>query len=60
MNIKNDICFSVMICCYNSEKFIKETIESIINQSYQKWEIVIINDGSDDNTEEIIFEYMNS
>ena len=47
-----------MICCYNSEKYLYETIDSIINQTYTNWEIVAINDGSTDSTEEIILDYM--
>ena len=47
-----------MICCYNSEKYICETIDSIISQTYTNWEIIIINDGSTDNTENIIISYI--
>jgi glycosyltransferase involved in cell wall biosynthesis len=46
-----------MICCYNSEKYICETIDSVISQTYKKWEIIIINDGSTDNTENLIISY---
>ena len=46
--------FSIIICCYNSEKFIEETINSINAQTHKFWEIIIINDGSSDNTENII------
>ena len=46
-----------MICCYNSEKYLSETIDSVVNQTYTNWEIVAINDGSTDGTEEIIFDY---
>ena len=56
-SVNNDIYFSVMICCYNSEKYLSETIESVINQTYTNWEIVLINDGSSDDTEEIILNY---
>ncbi len=45
---------SVNICCYNSERFIKETIESVLAQAFGDFEVVIINDGSTDSTEEII------
>ena len=55
----NDIFFSVMICCYNSEKYLRETIDSVINQTYTNWEIVAVNDGSSDSTEEIIQLYIN-
>lgn len=53
----DSIFFSVMICCYNSEKYIRETLDSVINQTYKNWEIVAINDGSTDKTEEILLEY---
>lgn len=39
---------------YNAGKFIKEAINSVINQSYRDWELVIIDDCSEDGTEEII------
>ena len=56
--MNNDIFFSIMVCCYNSEKYLTETIDSIINQSYNNWEIIAINDGSSDNTEKIIQNYI--
>ena len=52
-----DIFFSVMICCYNSEKYIRETIDSVIAQTHHSWEMVIINDGSTDDTENIVLDY---
>ncbi len=45
---------SVNICCYNSEKFIKETIQSVLDQTYKEFEIIIIDDGSKDKTGEIV------
>ena len=44
---------SVIIPCYNQAHFLTEAVESIINQTYTNWEIVIVNDGSPDNIEEI-------
>ena len=44
---------------YNNEKFIAETIESIINQSYSNFEYIIIDDGSTDKSWEIIQHYKN-
>ena len=52
-----DLFFSLVICCYNSEKYLSETIDSIVNQTYTNWEIVAVNDGSIDRTEKIIQSY---
>ena len=49
---------SINLCCYNSEKYLRETLDSIINQTYKDWELVIINDGSSDSTEAIICKYI--
>src|SRR6266496_3640136 len=45
---------SIIMPTYNRAGYIAETIESIRNQTYQNWELIIVDDGSDDNTEEII------
>tara|TARA_B100000686_G_C16725211_1_gene937373 strand:- start:707 stop:1513 length:807 start_codon:yes stop_codon:yes gene_type:complete len=55
----NNIFFSIIICCYNSENYLSETLDSIINQKYPNWELILINDGSIDKTEEIIYHYIN-
>ncbi|RLC39557.1 MAG: hypothetical protein DRH33_02555 [Candidatus Nealsonbacteria bacterium] len=44
---------SVIIPSYNSGKYLNEAIESVVNQTYKNLEIIIINDGSSDDTEEI-------
>ncbi|WP_457636310.1 glycosyltransferase family 2 protein [Persephonella sp.] len=46
---------SVVIPVYNGERFIKQAVESVLNQSYKNTQIVIINDCSTDKTEEVIF-----
>ncbi len=48
---------SINLCCYNSDPYLRETLDSIINQSYKNWELVIIDDGSTDSTGEIVSEY---
>lgn len=47
---------SVIIPIYNSEKFLKECIDSIVNQSYKDLEIILVNDGSIDKSESICLE----
>ena len=44
---------SVVIPAYNAELFLDETLESVLSQTYENWECIIVNDGSTDNTEEI-------
>ncbi len=48
---------SVVMAVYNGEKYIKEAIDSILNQSYTDFEFIIINDGSTDNTLAILESY---
>lgn len=49
---------SVIIPVYNTEKYLEKCLDSIINQTYQDFEIVIINDGSIDNSQNIIEKYL--
>ena len=48
---------SIITPCYNGSKYIRETIESVLAQTYPDWEIYIIDDGSKDNSAEIAEEY---
>lgn len=48
---------SVIIDNYNYGRFVGEAIESVINQSIADWELIVIDDGSKDNSREIIEEY---
>lgn len=47
---------SIIMPSYNTAKFIKRSIESVIAQTYQNWELIIVDDCSSDNTDEIISE----
>ena len=44
---------SVVIPAYNAGQFLDETLESVLSQTYENWECIIVNDGSTDNTESI-------
>ena len=52
-------CLSVIVPCYNGEKFIGRCLESLVNQTLQDIEIIVINDGSTDNSQDIIDSYAN-
>ncbi len=48
---------SIIIPVYNGEKYLSETLDSIIGQIFTDWEIVAVNDGSTDNSHTILQEY---
>ena len=56
MNLQN-ILFSIILPTYNRSKSVDKTIQSVINQTYKDWELVVIDDGSTDNTKEILDEF---
>ena len=49
---------SIIIPAYNADRFISETIESVLKQAFDSWELIIVNDGSTDKTKEIIDKYI--
>jgi teichuronic acid biosynthesis glycosyltransferase TuaG len=49
---------SIITPTYNSEKYIKQMIDSVINQSYKNWELLITDDCSTDNTIQIVQEFI--
>ncbi|MBQ2846859.1 MAG: glycosyltransferase family 2 protein [Clostridia bacterium] len=49
--------FSVIVPCYNSEKFLKETLDNLLGQTLKEIQIITVNDGSTDSTADIIAEY---
>lgn len=57
MNSKNNIKVSVILPVYNVEQYLRECLDSIINQSLKEIEIICINDGSTDDSLEILNEY---
>lgn len=45
--------FSIILAAYNQGKFLEETFKSIVAQRYDRWEVILVNDGSTDDTWEV-------
>ena len=48
---------TVITPMYNSGKYIEETLNSVISQTYENWELFIIDDGSSDNCVELVSDF---
>ena len=57
--INNQIFISVIMCVYNGEKYLKESIQSVLDLDYENYEFIIVNDGSTDSSTEIISSFQN-
>jgi glycosyltransferase involved in cell wall biosynthesis len=57
--MNNNLSFSVIMPTYNQCTFIRRAILSLFQQSYPFWELIIINDGSTDETDLYIKDYLN-
>lgn len=55
MNENNII--SIIIPVYNGEKYLSATIQSVIDQTYNNWELIIVDDGSTDNTADVVKQF---
>lgn len=53
----NTLSITVLIVAYNAEKYIAQSIDSVLAQSYRDFELLVLDDGSNDNTREIIRSY---
>ena len=60
MNNSIDVFFSVIIPSYNRGNLLRETIDTVLAQEYKKFELIIIDDGSTDNTREVLDSYKDS
>ena len=48
---------SIIMNCYNGEKYLEESLKSVINQSYQNWELIFWDNLSEDNSKKIFEKY---
>ena len=56
--INDKTMISIIMPVYNCEKYVSEAIESVCNQSYKNWELLIVDDGSIDHTSIIVDDYV--
>ena len=54
---KKNTFFSIIVPLYNKERYVKSTIESVLNQSCKDFELIIVDDGSTDNSLQIVQEF---
>ena len=50
--------FSIIVPVYNVEDYLRNCLDSILNQSYEDYEVIVVNDGTKDNSQDIIDEYV--
>ena len=55
--INNSFLVSIVVPVYNAEKFLKDTIKTVTNQTYENWELLLVDDCSTDKSVKIIMEY---
>ena len=56
--MKSKFKFSIIIPAYNAEKYLENCLNSVVNQTFNDFEVIVINDGSKDNTQKIIDNYI--
>ena len=49
--------FSIIIPCYNQAHFLSQCLNSLLEQGFENWEVIVVNDGSTDDTDEVVQEY---
>ena len=56
--VENQPLVSIIVPVFNAEKFLAETIQTVSDQTYENWELLLINDCSTDNSETIVRPYL--
>lgn len=55
---KDDPLFSILVPTYNQAEYLPEALDSLLAQTYQKWEAIVVNDGSTDETPAVLEQYI--
>jgi Glycosyl transferase family 2 len=58
MKTRNSLRVSVLVTVYNLSKYLRETLDSVVSQDYDNFEVIVVDDASQDDSPEIIQEYM--
>jgi len=58
--MKNNYRIDIILPVYNSKDFILDTLKSIINQTYENWRLLLIDDNSNDGTRELVIDFINN
>ena len=48
---------SIIVNCFNGEKYLKQTVDSILKQEYENWELIFVDNASNDNSKRIFFSF---
>lgn len=54
-----NVKISILVPVYNVERYLARCIDSVLSQSFQEWELILVDDGSTDNCPRICDEYAN-
>ena len=55
--MNNTPLVSIIVNCYNGEKYLKKALQSILDQTYQNWEVILWDNKSSDNSKKIFLDY---
>lgn len=54
----SNVKVSVIVPCFNQAKYLEEALESVLEQTFENWECIVVNDGSPDSTEEVVTKWI--